>query len=307
MTELIASIISRSIAASTPLLIGTLGEILAERAGVMNLGVEGMMAFGAVTGFAIALHTQSAWLGLLAAIFAGALLAFIHAVLTVKLRANQVVSGLALTTLGLGLSGLIGRKLIGKPLQAKFSGLDIPLLGDLPVIGKALFGHDILVYGTLLATVLLWLFLYRTKYGLAVRSAGENPLATETMSVDIVQLRMLFVVIGGAFAGAAGGYLSLAYIPAWIEGMTAGRGWIVVALTMFSLWDPLRALAGSLLFGGLFVGQYFLQPYGISPNLLMMLPYLATLAALVQGATASTTRGRSAPAALGIPYERGER
>lgn len=307
MTELIASIISRSIAASTPLLIGTLGEILAERAGVMNLGVEGMMAFGAVTGFAVAFHTQSAWLGLFAAILAGALLAFIHAMLTVKLQANQVVSGLALTTLGLGLSGLIGRKLIGKPLQAKFSGLDIPLLGDLPVIGKALFGHDILVYGTLLATGLLWLFLYRTKYGLAVRSAGENPLASETMSVDVIQLRMLFVVIGGAFAGAAGGYLSLAYIPAWIEGMTAGRGWIVIALTMFSLWDPIRALAGSLLFGGLFVGQYFLQPYGISPNLLMMLPYLATLAALVQGATASKTRGRSAPAALGNPYERGER
>lgn len=307
MTELIASIVSRSIAASTPLLIGTLGEILAERAGVMNLGVEGMMAFGAVAGFAVALHTESAWLGLLAAILAGALLALIHAMLTVKLRANQVVSGLALTTLGLGLSGLIGRKLIGKPLQAKFSGLDVPLLSDLPVIGKALFGHDILVYGTLLATVLLWFFLYRTKYGLAVRSAGENPLATETMSIDVVQLRILFVVIGGAFAGAAGGYLSLAYIPAWIEGMTAGRGWIVVALTMFSLWDPIRALAGSLLFGGLFVGQYFLQPYGISPNLLMMLPYLATLAALVQGATASKTRGRSAPAALGLPYERGER
>lgn len=307
MTELIASIIGRSIAASTPLLMGTLGEILAERAGVMNLGVEGMMALGAVTGFAVALHTQSPWLGLLAAILAGALLALIHAILTVKLRANQVVSGLALTTLGLGLSGLIGRKLIGKPLQAKFSSLDIPLLGDIPVIGKALFGHDVLVYGTLLATGLLWLFFYRTKYGLAVRSAGENPLAAETMSIDVVHLRILFVVLGGAFAGAAGGYLSLAYIPAWIEGMTAGRGWIVVALTMFSLWDPIRALAGSLLFGGLFVGQYFLQPYGISPNLLMMLPYLATLAALVQGATASRTRGRCAPAALGIPYERGER
>ncbi|HOT27763.1 MAG TPA: ABC transporter permease [Candidatus Ozemobacteraceae bacterium] len=307
MTELIASIVSRSIAASTPLLIGTLGEILAERAGVMNLGVEGMMAFGAVAGFAVALHTKSAWLGLLAAILAGALLALIHAILTVKLRANQVVSGLALTTLGLGLSGLIGRKLIGKPLQAKFSALDIPLLSDLPVVGKALFGHDILVYATLLATILLWFFLYRTKYGLAVRSAGENPLATETMSIDVVLLRILFVVIGGAFAGAAGGYLSLAYIPAWIEGMTAGRGWIVIALTMFSLWDPIRALAGSLLFGGLFVGQYFLQPYGISPNLLMMLPYLATLAALVQGATASKTRGRSAPASLGVPYERGER
>ena len=307
MTELIASFISRSIAASTPLLLGTLGEILAERAGVMNLGVEGMMAFGAVTGFAVALHTQSAWLGLLAAILAGALLAVVHATLTVKLRANQVVSGLALTTLGLGLSGLIGRKLIGKPLQAKFSALDIPLLGDLPLFGKALFAHDILVYGTLFATVLLWVFLSRTTYGLAVRSAGENPHAAETMSIDVVKLRMVFVVIGGAFAGAAGGYLSLAYIPAWIEGMTAGRGWIVVALTMFSLWDPICALAGSLLFSGLFVGQYFLQPYGISPNLLMMLPYLATLAALVQGATASKTRGRSAPAALGIPYERGER
>lgn len=307
MTDLIASIVGRSIAASTPLLMGTLGEILAQRAGVMNLGIEGMMAFGAVTGFAVALNTQSPWLGFLAAMLAGALLALVHAVLTVHLRANQVVSGLALTTLGLGLSGLIGRGLIGKPLQHKFSGISIPLLSDIPVFGKSLFSQDVLVYGTILATLAMWVFLYRTKFGLAVRSAGENPLAAETMSIDIIRLRILFVVVGGAFAGAAGGYLSLAYIPAWIEGMTAGRGWIVVALTMFSLWDPVRALIGSLIFGGLFVCQYFLQPYGISPNLLMMLPYLTTLAALVQGATASRTRGRSAPAALGIPYERGMR
>ncbi|HOY67604.1 MAG TPA: ABC transporter permease [Candidatus Ozemobacteraceae bacterium] len=307
MTELLTSVIGRSIAASTPLLFGTLGEILTERAGIMNLGVEGMMAVGAVTGFAVGFHTQSPWLGFAAAVAAGALLALVHAVLTVLLRANQVVSGLALTTLGLGLSGLIGRSLIGKPLPCRFAEAPLPLLSELPVLGKALFSQDILVYLSFAAVPALWLFLFRTRAGLAVRAAGENPHAAEAMSVDVVFVRMISVVIGGGFAGAAGGYLSLAYIPAWIEGMTAGRGWIVVALTMFSLWNPARALIGSLTFGCLFVGQYFLQPYGISPNLLMMLPYLATLAALVQGATASRTRSQCAPAALGQPYERGIR
>jgi len=307
MTELLASIISRSLAASTPLLLGTLGEILAERAGVMNLGIEGMMAVGAVTGFAVALSTQSPWLGFLAAVAAGALMALVHAILTVRLRANQVVSGLALTTLGLGLSGIIGRQLIGKPLPEKFSGVSIPVLREIPVLGSAIFNQDILVYLSVAAAIIMWILLYRTRFGLAVRSAGENPLAAETMSINILRYRTFCVVMGGAFAGAAGGYLSLAYIPAWIEGMTAGRGWIVVALTMFSLWNPARAFVGALLFGGLFVGQYFLQPYGISPNLLMMLPYLATLAALIQGAVASKNRGQCAPAALGTPYERGMR
>ncbi|HNW37144.1 MAG TPA: ABC transporter permease, partial [Candidatus Ozemobacteraceae bacterium] len=167
--------------------------------------------------------------------------------------------------------------------------------------------QDILVYLSIAAAIMMWLLLYRTRFGLAIRSVGENPLAAETMSIHILRYRTFCVMTGGAFAGAAGGYLSLAYIPAWIEGMTAGRGWIVVALTMFSLWNPARAFVGALLFGGLFVGQYFLQPYGISPNLLMMLPYLATLVALIQGAVASKNRGQCAPAALGIPYERGMR
>ncbi len=312
-TPLAVAIASRALVAGTPLLLGTLGEIYAERAGVMNLGVEGMMAVGAMTGFAAALATGSPWLGLVAAMAAGMVLALLHGLATVCLRANQVVSGLALTTLGLGLAGLFGKGFVGTPLTAKFTTVRIPGLADLPWLGEVLFARDPVFYLSVVLGIALAYIMYYTRWGLVLRAVGENPLAAETMGVNVTVVRLLAVAFGGAMAGAAGAYLSLCYIPSWIEGMTAGRGWIIVALTIFAGWNPWRAFVGAWLFGAIEVGQYFLQPLQVSPNLLLMLPYLATLAALIIGSMLrGPGRGSGAPAAggpaaLGEPYTRGER
>ena len=304
---LLVSILSRSLIAGTPLLIGTLGEIYAERSGVMNLGIEGMMAVGAVAGFGTAYASGNPWLGVLAGITAGALLALLHGFVSITLGANQIVSGLALTTLGIGLSGLLGKSFIGLPLAQKFSSVPVPLFSRIPVLGDIFFNRDPLFYLSVILGLLLWGLLYKTRWGLIIRSVGENPLASETMGIHVQKVRYSCVVLGGALAGLAGAYLSLAYIPSWIEGMTAGRGWIIVALTIFSLWNPLRAFVGAYLFGGIYVLQFFLQPYGFSPNLLMMMPYVATLLALFWGATETRRKKMCAPAALGVPYEKGVR
>ena len=302
MIDLLGSIVSRGLVAATPLLLGTLGEILAERSGVMNLGIEGMMAVGAVGGFGVALATGSPWLGLLAAALIGALLAALHALVTVTLRAGQVVSGLALTMLGLGLSSMLGKELVGRPLPSPLAKLHLPGLADLPVVGPTLFRQDALVYLTLAAAVLLWVMLCHTRWGIAVRTVGENPQAAATMGIDVAGVRWWCVVVGGALAGLGGGYLSVAYSPTWIEGMVAGRGWIVIALTIFAFWNPLRAVVGAWLFGGIFVAQYSLQSWNIPINILLMLPYLATLMALVFSSTAARRRAVSPPAALGEPF-----
>ena len=297
--------LGRALAAGTPLLLGTLGEILAERAGVLNLGVEGMMAAGAVAGFAAASATGSPWLGLAAALAAGTALALVHALVTVTLKANQIVSGIALTMLGLGLSGVWGRAYVGIPLAARFGPCPLPLLSDLPWVGPVLFSRDPVFYLAVALCALLSFLLARTRWGIVVRSVGENPLAADAAGIHVGQVRGLCVAGGGALAGLAGGYLSLAYIPSWIEGMTAGRGWIIIALTIFSGWDPRRAFLGALLFGGVDVSQYLFQAW-IPPNFLKMLPYLATLLALLAGSRAVYGR-HCAPAALGLPYRKGER
>lgn len=300
-----ADTIARSCSAGTPLLLGTLGEICAERAGVLNLGVEGMMAVGAVAGFGAAAATGSPWLGLAAAAAAGTALSLVHALVTVGLKANQIVSGIALTMLGLGLSGVCGRSYVGMPLAARFKPWDLPLLCHIPFLGPAFFRQDPVFYLALLLTAALSFLLWRTRLGVTVRSVGENPLAADAAGVDVPLVRLLCVAAGGLLAGLAGGYLSLAYIPSWIEGMTAGRGWIVIALTIFAGWDPRRALLGALLFGGIDAGQYLFQDR-IPPNFLKMLPYLATIAALLVGRGASRD-ALSQPAALGLPYRKGER
>ncbi|NLI79021.1 MAG: ABC transporter permease [Candidatus Riflebacteria bacterium] len=305
--SLLLSVLQRSLVAGTPLLLGTLGEICTQRAGVMNLGIEGMMAVGAVSGFAVAFQTQNPWLGLLAAMAAGALLALLHAFVSITLRANQVVSGLALTSLGLGLSMLIGKGFIGQPLAARFEPRPVPGLADLPVVGPLLFQRDPLFYLAVGLGVALWGLLFHTRWGIALRSVGENPLAAETLGVDVTRVRYLATTFGGMLAGMGGAYLSLAYSPSWIEGMTAGRGWIVVALTIFSLWNPLRAFLGAFLFGGIDVAQFTLQTYGISPQLLKTLPYLATLGALWFSSSLTARRRVGAPAALGLPYDKGTR
>ena len=241
--------------AGTPLLLGTLGEIITERSGVLNLGVEEMMSLGAVAGFIVAFTTGNPWLGIAAGIISGALISLIHAFLCISLRASQVVSGLALTMVGLGVSGMWGKPFIGKPLATKIEVIKIPILGDIPFVGEVLFEQDVFFYFSIILGLTLWFLLSRTKWGIQVRSVGENPQASETQGVNVSALRYFCVIIGGAFAGLAGAHLSLSYNNSWAEGLTGGRGWIVIALTIFTLWNPLRAFIGAFLFGGIFVLQ----------------------------------------------------
>lgn len=306
MEDIIISVAQRTLVAGTPLLIGTVGEVICERSGNLNLGVEGVMSIGAVTAFMVTFHTGNPWLGLVAAIIAGMLISLVHAVASITLQSNQVVSGLALTMLGLGISGLLGKPYVGKPLTVKINTLAIPLLSDIPFAGPILFKHSPFFYIAIGLSVGAWFMLEHTFLGIKIRSAGENPKATETQGINVSAIRYLAVIMGGACSALAGAHLSISYSKSWIEGMTAGRGWIVIALTIFALWNPLRAMLGAFLFGGIFVLQYLLQPYGISPNLLAMLPYIATLAVLLVGGLHDRRR-LNAPEMLGEPYRRGER
>jgi simple sugar transport system permease protein len=250
--------------------------------------------------------TGNPWLGLLAAVAAGTLAAGIHAFVSITLKANQVVSGLALTMLGLGVSGLFGKPFIGRPLPSKLSTLSIPGLADIPVAGRILFSQDPLFYLAVILGILLWFLLIRTRWGIEIRSVGENPAAAEVQGINVARIRYLCVLLGGALAGMAGAHLSLVYSKSWTEGLTGGRGWIVIALTIFALWNPLRAFLGAFLFGCIFVLQYLLQPIGVPPNLLAMMPYLATLGVLLGGGLRKDHRRLLAPAKLGEAYTKGE-
>lgn len=307
-SALLIAIFSSAITAGTPLLYASLGELITERAGVLNLGVEGIMLVGAIGGF-IAAHTfANPWLGIAAAILVGMLLAAVHAFLTITLKANQVVSGLAVTLFGTGLSGFIGKSYVGAILPQSFKSFAIPFLADIPYIGPILFKHDALVYLSYILVAVIYFYLYRTTPGLKLRALGENPAAADAMGVDVFALRYLYVIVGGGLCGLAGAYLSLAYAPSWLENMTAGRGWIAVALVIFALWDPVRALWGSYLFGGIDALGFHLQVIGvpISVFLLNMLPYIFTILILVL--VLVYKKGRIAsPAALGVPYDREER
>jgi general nucleoside transport system permease protein len=307
MNPIIVSILDRTIAAGTPLLLGTLGEVVAERSGILNLGVEGMMSVGAVAAFMVAMNTGSPWAGLAASIAAGAALSLLHALTSVTLKVNQVVSGLALAMLGVGMSGLLGKPYMGRPLMAQMPPLEIPLLSRIPYVGTILFDKDPLFYLAIILGVVLWFLLSKTRWGIRVRSVGEKPAAAEVQGVSVTAVRYLCTAIGGALAGMGGAHLSLVYSKSWTEGMTGGRGWIVIALTIFALWNPLRAFIGAFLFGGIFVLQYLLQPLGIPPNLLALLPYMATLVVLIIGGLNKSRRHMDAPAALGEPHTRGER
>ena len=306
MEDIIISTLQRTMVAGTPLLLATTGEIICERSGILNLGVEGVMAIGAVTAFIVTMTTGSPWLGVAVAIAAGMTISIIHAFASITLQANQVVSGLALTMLGLGLSGMLGKPYVGKPLSIKMEDWNIPWFSDLPWLGKIFFSQSPFFYIAILLALVSWFFLERTRLGIQIRSTGENPKATETQGVNVSKLRYLSVLIGGGFSGLAGAHLSISYSKSWIEGMTAGRGWIAIALTIFALWNPGRAIWAAFLFGGIFVVQYLLQPLGISPNFLSMLPYISTLLILLL-ISFKDPKKLNAPAMLGEPYKRGER
>lgn len=305
--EFIAAALKAAIPAGTPLLFGTLGEIYAERSGVLNLGIEGMMIMGAVTGFGVTLATGNVWLGIALAAIAGGLLGLVHAFLSITLQANQVVSGLALTMFGLGMSGMLGKRYIGTPLPYRLRVAPIPLLKEIPFLGSILFQHDPLVYLSVLLVPLLWFVLFKTRAGISIRSVGEAPATADALGVNVFLVRYLCVFLGGVLAGLGGAYLSVVYVPAWIEGMTAGAGWIVIALTIFAMWSPGRALIGAYLFGAVKVLQFRLQPLGVSPNLLNMLPFIFTIIVLLAGTGEVIRKRIGAPSALTIPYAREEK
>jgi len=303
----IISVLASAIASGTIVLYATVGEIFAERAGILNLGIEGMMLVGAVTGFQVALHRGDLALAVLAAGAVGGAMALVHAWLCISLRANQIVSGLALTIFGGGVSAFVGAGLVGRTLPVKFTKVAIPGLSDIPIVGPVLFNHNILVYVSYVLPVLAWMLLMKTRYGLAIRSTGEEPLASEIMGIKVGRVRYLCTVGGGVLAGVSGAYLALAYTPLWVEGMTAGRGWITIALVIFSNWNPLLAFGGAYLFGGLEALQLRLQAVGLDVPVFLLgtIPYVFTIVFLL---LIQLKANRSnLPKSLCIPYFRERR
>lgn len=298
---IIGAVLASVVAAATTLLLASLGELVAERAGTLNLGVEGMMIVGAAVGYATAYGSGSLLLGTLAAVLAGVALSLVFAVLAVWLATNQVASGLATTILGLGVAGLIGSPFVGTRIDAA-PALSIPGLSDLPIVGQALFGQDAFVYASIALLAFVTYGLARTRAGLVLRAVGESHVAAHALGHPVRRIRTLAVMFGGACAGLAGAHLSLAYTPFWASDMTAGRGWIALALVVFSAWKPLWLLAGAYLFGAVSILQLHVQGFGlgIPSQLLSALPYLATIVALV--AISALKRGQGAPASLGVPF-----
>jgi simple sugar transport system permease protein len=301
--EHFATLVALTLAAGTPLVLAATGELVTERSGVLNLGVEGMMLVGAVVAFIVAATTKAPWLGVGAGMIAGGALSLVFAVLTLTLMANQVAAGLALSLFGVGLSAFIGLDYVSVVVEA-IKPLAIPGVSELPFFGKLLFGHSPFVYLSLVVVALVQWFLFRTRAGLIVRAVGESPESAHAIGYPVVAIRYAAVLFGGACAGLAGAYLAVAYTPLWTEGMTAGRGWIALALVVFATWKPWRVLAGAYLFGAVTLAQFQAQALGIAvpSQLLSMLPYLATILVLTLISRDAATIRLNAPASLGKPY-----
>jgi simple sugar transport system permease protein len=299
MENLILTIIT----AATPLLLAAIGELVAERSGVLNLGVEGMMVMGAVSAFGAALFTGWPLVGALAAISAGMAMALIFACLTLSFAANQVATGLALTIIGLGLSGLLGEPLVGEP-GVTLQPIKIPLLTAIPHIGPILFGQDVIAYLSVALAAAASYVLFSTRLGLIIRAVGSNPGSAHALGYPVIPIRYGCVLFGGATAGLAGGYLSLVYTPQWVENMTAGRGWIALALVVFAAWRPWRLVLGAYLFGTVMILGLESQArgLGVPPQLLAALPYLVTILALVLISGTRMLKDAGAPASLGQPF-----
>ncbi|MDR7025983.1 nucleoside ABC transporter membrane protein [Pseudomonas peli] len=304
--DLLSNIFYAMVRTGTPLLLVALGELICEKSGVLNLGQEGMMLFGAVIGFIVALSTGNLWLGVLLAMSAGMLLSMLFAAVALGFNANQVATGLALTIFGVGLSTFVGAAWVGKPL-AGFEPIAIPLLSEIPLIGRMLFAQDILVYLSFALFGLVAWVLLKSRIGLIIQAVGENPDAASAMGLPVLRVRTLAVLFGGAMAGLAGGYLSLAYTPMWAENMTAGRGWIALALVVFASWRVFRVLLGAYLFGLASIIHLVAQGIGLSipSNLLAMLPYVATILVLVLLSRDAIKTRLFAPVSLGKPWQPG--
>ena len=297
------AVILTIITASTPLLLAAMGELVTERSGVLNLGVEGMMIMGAVCGFAAAYTTGSALVGVGAGLAGGVFMSLLFAFLTQTLMTSQVATGLSLTLLGLGLSGLIGEGFTGLP-GVKLSAIDIPVLTDLPFVGPILFGQDILVYFSLVLVAVVGYVLFRTRTGLIISAVGGNHHSAHALGYNVIKVRYACIAFGGACSGLAGAYLSLAYTPQWIENMSSGRGWIALALVVFSTWLPKRVLIGAYLFGTVWIMGLYVQALGvpIPAQLLSSLPYLVTIVALIVISGNKTLTKVNTPACIGQPF-----
>ena len=297
-TLLIASLM----VAATPIMLAAIGELVVERSGVLNLGVEGMMITGAICGFIVAVGTGSPLLGFAGAALGGAVLSLLFGVLTLYLLSNQVATGLALTLFGIGLASLLGQGYVGVRAPS-VPRLDLPVLSDIPVLGPILFQHDGMVYFGIALVAAVWWFLNRTRGGLVLRAVGENHDAAHALGYKVVRIRLAAIAFGGACAGLGGAYLSLVRVPQWTEGVTAGAGWIALAIVVFASWRPGRLLLGAYLFGGITVLQLNLQAarVQIPVEVLSMSPYLVTIIALVI-LSARKGRGSNAPGSLGIPF-----
>ncbi len=301
--DLFIHILVAAVAAGTPFVFAALGELVTEKSGVLNLGVEGMMLVGAVSGFIVMAKTGSLLAAALCGMVAGGLMAGIFAVLTLTLMANQVASGLALTIFGVGLSAFMGLEYtsIGLPGVPE---IHLPFLSDLPVVGQLFFSYNILVYCSLVLFGGVSWFLYKSKTGLLLRGVGESPKSAHALGYNVIGIRYLAVLFGGAMAGLGGTYLSVAYTPMWVEGMVAGRGWVSLALVVFATWRPARVMLGAYLFGAITIAQFHVQGFGVEipAQLLSMLPYLATIVVLVFISRDQNIIRLNSPASLGITY-----
>ena len=298
-----ALLIAATLASGTPLAIAGLGLLINEKVGVLNLGAEGLLLVGAVTGFAVAFHTHSLVLALLGGAAAAALLAGVFGWLVIWINANQYATGLAVSLFGGGFSAFVGLPYVGQKLAGSTSWA-VPLLGDLPFIGPALFRQHPMVYATILAVAAVAWFFYRTRAGLVLRAVGESPESAHALGYPVRWLRLAAVLAGGGLCGVAGAYLSTVYTPLWVEGMVAGRGWIALALTVFATWRPARILLGAYLFGGVTMLQLQLQGLGVAvpSQFLSMLPYLATIGVLVLISRKPLWLRANMPASLGKPF-----
>jgi ABC-type uncharacterized transport system permease subunit len=302
--DYVIAFLASTAGAATPLVLASTGELVTERSGVLNLGLEGMMLVGAVMGFSVTLATGSIGLGLVAALLAGMAMALVFGVLVLSLQTNQVATGLALTLFGIGLSAFLGRSLVGQTV-APLPPLSIPLLSDLPFVGPLLFRFDALVYGSLALVLAVGWLLAKSRTGLLIRAVGESPHSAHAIGMPVVKLRYATVLFGGALAGVGGAYMSLVLTPMWVEGMTAGRGWIALAQVVFATWKPRGLLLGAYLFGGVTVLQFHGQGFGLAvpSEFLSMLPYLATIVVLVIICRNPQTILLNKPASLGQNFK----
>ena len=314
--DFITKLLAATIAMGTSLTYATLGEIYTEKTGILNLGMEGTMLMGALAGFATAMATANLYLALLVAMLIGGLLSAIHAFLCVTMRANQVVSGLAITMFGTGLANFLGQRLgpasnnynlVGMNLPSKFDNIAIPFLKDIPILG-AFFDVSVLTYALYIIIPFSWYYMYKTKHGLAIRAVGESPKTATAMGLSVPRLRYLYTIIGGMFAGLGGACLSLSFTPSWNDGMTGGKGWIVIALVIFATWNPGKAVIGTLVFGGITSLQFSLQAAGVKmvipTQFLAFAPYLITFFTLSAMTILNQNRKGSfaAPSALGTSF-----